>query len=56
MMKETTLYDRLAQDGVTLLRNVAHVKGFGQLSRTIEVQKILFDRIDTLIAEDTRIK
>ena len=55
MMKETTLYDRLALDGAELLNHVGHAKGVGQLSRTIEVQTALFNRIDTLIIEGTRI-
>jgi len=53
-MKETTLYDRLANDGDSLLRCVFNDKGVSQLKNTIEYQKNLFDSINTLINNNSK--
>lgn len=54
-MKETTLFERLAEDGSCLLENVGHKMGVGRLNNTIVELLKLFDRIDELIVENTRI-
>ena len=54
-MKETTLYTRLANDGATLLHLLFNDKGVAQLKRTIEYQKNLFDSINTIIENNSKV-
>lgn len=55
-MKETTLYTRLANGGTDLLHYVFNDKGVSQLKRTIEYQKNLFDSINTIIKNNSKVK
>ena len=55
MMKETTLFYRLAADGATLFENVGHEKGLGQLIRTYREMMGLFDTVEALAIKGTRI-
>ena len=55
MMKETTLYTRLVNGGADLLQFVFNDKGVAQLKHTIEYQKNLFDNINTLIKNNSKV-
>ena len=55
LLKESTLYGRIAKDGFSWFTEVHNEDGFRALKKAVEYQFQLFNEIDELIIEGNRI-